>query len=110
MKTFNNVLNKILTFFRVKSRQQLKTFKDLEFEEMVSPLMSGKRARIHFPNGFGASVVSHTFSYGGKNGLYELAVLFQDEIHYDNPVANGDVIGHLKEETVTELLIKIQQL
>jgi hypothetical protein len=77
---------------------------------MVSPLMSGKKTRIHFENGFGASIVSHTMSYGGKNGLYELAVLFEDEIHYDNPVAQGDVRGYLTEEDVSELLIEIQNL
>jgi len=86
------------------------TFKDLVFEELVSPLMSGKKTRIHFENGFGASIVSHTMSYGGKDGLYELAVLFQDEIHYDNPVAHGDVRGYLTEEEVSELLIEIQNL
>jgi hypothetical protein len=88
----------------------MKTFKDLEFEEMVSPLMSGKKSRIHFENGFGASVVSHTFSYGGREGLYELAVLFEDDLHYDNPVAQGDVRGYLTEEEVTELLIEIQKI
>jgi hypothetical protein len=86
------------------------TFKDLVFEELVSPLMSGKKTRIHFENGFGASIVSHTMSYGGKDGLYELAVLFEDEIHYDNPVAHGDVRGYLTEEEVSELLIEIQNL
>ena len=88
----------------------MKTFKDLEFETMTSPLMSGKRARIHFDNKFGASVVSHDYSYGGKEGLYELAVLFDDEIHYDNPVAAGDVRGYLTEEEVTDLLTQIQKL
>jgi hypothetical protein len=89
---------------------KMKTFKDLEFEELVSPLMSGKRTRIHFENGFGASIVSHTMSYGGKDGLYELAVLFENELHYDNPVAQGDVRGYLTEEEVSELLIEIQKL
>ncbi len=86
------------------------TFKDLVFEELVSPLMSGKKTRIHFENGFGASIVSHTMSYGGKDGLYELAVLFDDEIHYDNPVAAGDVRGYLSEDEVSDLLIQIQKL
>ncbi len=86
------------------------TFKDLVFEELVSPLMSGKKTRIHFENGFGASIVRHSMSYGGKDGLYELAVLFEDEIHYDNPVAHGDVRGYLTEEEVSELLIEIQNL
>lgn len=88
----------------------MKTFNDLEFELMTDPYMSGKKARIYFENGYGASVVSHTFSYGGKQGLYELAVLFNDELHYDNPVAGGDVRGYLTEEAVNELLIQIQQL
>ena len=88
----------------------MKTFKDLEFEELKNEIMSGKRCRIHFENGWGASVVSHTFSYGGREGLYELAVLFEDELHYDNPVAHGDVRGHLTEEEVSELLIEIQKL
>ena len=77
---------------------------------MTSPLMSGKKARIHFDNKFGASVVCHELSYGGKEGLYELAVLFEDEIHYDNPVARGDVRGYLTEEDVSDLLIEIQNL
>lgn len=78
---------------------------------MSDEYMSGKKSRIHFDNGYGASVVSHTFSYGGKSGLYELAVLDKDgEIHYDNPVAGGDVKGYLTEEEVSELLIEIQKL
>lgn len=89
----------------------MKTFKDLEFEIMSDEYMSGKKSIIHFDNGYGASVVSHTFSYGGKSGLYELAVLDKDgEIHYDNSVAGGDVKGYLTEEEVSELLIEIQKL
>lgn len=88
----------------------MKTFNDLEFKTMTDPFMSGKMSRIYFDNGYGASVVSHTFSYGGKEGLYELAVLFNDELHYDNPVAGGDVRGYLTEEEVSDLLIQIQQL
>ena len=88
----------------------MKTFKDLEFEIMIDPFMSGKKSRIYFDNGYGASVVSHTFSYGGKSGLYELAVLKDDELHYDNPIANGDVRGFLTEDAVTELLSQIEKL
>jgi len=88
----------------------MKTFKDLQFKGMTDPYMSGKRSRINFDNGYGASVVSHTFSYGGKDGLYELAVLKNGDLHYDNPVAEGDVRGYLTEEEVSNLLIQIQQL
>lgn len=86
------------------------TFKDLQFEQLDNEYLSGKRCRIGFDNGFGASIVSHTKSYGGDEGLYEVAVLFDNEIHYDNPIANGDVIGYLNEEGVNEVIIKIQEL
>jgi hypothetical protein len=90
---------------------QIKTFKDLEFIEMKDLFYNGVQCRIQFDNGYGASIVSHNYSYGGKEGLYEIAVLDENgKIHYDNPVANGDVRGYLKPEEVTELLKQIQEL
>ncbi len=88
----------------------MKTFNDLEFETISDEFMSGKVSRIMFDNGWGASVVSHTFSYGGRDGKYELAVLDSNgELHYDNPVAGGDVQGYLDEDEVTYLLAAIQE-
>jgi hypothetical protein len=89
---------------------KMKTFKDLNFQSMDNEFYNGVKSRIVFENGFGASVVKHNYSYGGKEGLYELAVLFEDEIHYDNPIAAGDVRGYLTEEEVTDLLTQIQKL
>jgi hypothetical protein len=87
----------------------MKTFKDLEFKKHPFHV-DGIVSRIMFDNGFGASVVKHEFSYGGKNGLYELAVLDSNgEIHYDNPVAQGDVVGYLREEDVTDAMLVIQK-
>lgn len=87
----------------------MKEFKDLEFKDL--PDDSGIYSRTMFENGFGASVIRHKYSYGGKDGLYELAVLDTDgEIHYDNAVAEGDVHGYLNEEGVTNLLAHIQIL
>jgi len=85
----------------------MKTFKDLEF----SPYMdSGVKSHIKFDNGFGASVIRTDYSYGGKDGLYELAVIGKDgDITYDTPITN-DVIGYLKEEEVTKILGEIQLL
>lgn len=89
----------------------MKTFKDLEFIEMKDLFYNGVQCRIQFDNGYGASIVRHNYSYGGKEGLYELAVLDDNgKLHYDNPVANGDVRGYLKESEVTELLKQIQEL
>ena len=87
----------------------MKTFKDLEFVEHPSHI-GGVQARITFENGYGASVVKTPYSYGGKDGLYELAVLGTDgHLTYDTPVTR-DVIGYLRDIDVTEVMEKIQQL
>ena len=86
----------------------MKTFKDLEFKQ--HPSADGIISRITFENGYGASVVRHEYSYGGKDGLYELAVLDSDgELCYDTPITN-DVIGYLRDIDVTDVMEKIQQL
>jgi hypothetical protein len=86
----------------------MKSFNDLEFKEL--PDMSGRYCRVMFENGFGASVICHKYSYGGKDGLYELAILdTKGEITYDTPITN-DVIGYLTEEGVTAILAEIQLL
>lgn len=90
---------------------KMKKFKDIAFEIISDDFMKGKIGRIRFENGWGASVVSHTYSYGGPMGLYELAVLDSEgELHYENPIAQGDVRGHLTEDEVSDLLIEIQNL
>jgi hypothetical protein len=85
----------------------MKTFKDLEFKN--HPMGQGVQARIYFDNGYGASVVRSEHTYGGSDGLYELAVLKNGNITYDTPITD-DVIGYLTEEGVTEYLQKIQEL
>ena len=86
----------------------MKTFNDLEFNKLDS-FYNGVQARVIFENGYGASVVKHDFSYGGKDGLYELAVIKDDDLCYTTPVTT-DVEGYLSEEDVTELLKQIQEL
>lgn len=86
----------------------MNTFKDLQFKQ--HPIHDGIIARIIFENGYGASVVRHEYSYGGKDGLYELAVLNSDGVlTYETPITE-DVLGYLTTNEVTEILIKIQQL
>ena len=89
----------------------MKKFEDLEFDKISDePFMSGVRSRMVFENGYGVSVVSHTFSYGGKDGLFEIAVLDKKgEITYKTPVTN-DVIGHLNPDEVTEIMEHVQKL
>ena len=88
----------------------MKKFQDLPFESMDDTFMVGKKARMTFENGYGVSVVSHTYSYGGRDGLYEIAVLDSDDnLTYDTPVTN-DVIGYLTEEDVTDVMKQVQEL
>ena len=88
----------------------MKKFEDLDFKKLTDQFMSGVQARMMFENGFGVSVVSHTYSYGGKDGLFEIAVLDKKgELTYNTPVTN-DVIGYLKPEEVTEIMEHVQKL
>jgi hypothetical protein len=87
----------------------MKTFKDLEFVEHPNHI-EGVQARIQFDNGYGVSVVCSPYTYGGDNGLYELAVLDSEgHLTYATSVTD-DVIGYLRPEDVTDVMAKIQQL
>lgn len=65
--------------------------------------------RINFPNGYTASVVSHGYSYGGEQKLFEIAVMRDGEIVYDTPVTD-DVIGYLDFDEVARALEEIKAL
>jgi hypothetical protein len=81
-----------------------------EYLILSKPYQDGLLKRYMFNNGYGASVVSHSYSYGGNRGLFELAVLDKDgELTYDTPITD-DVIGHLTQEDVDVLLGKIKNL
>ena len=77
-----------------------------------------KKVKIHdghgfiyeFNNGFGASVVQHSGSYGGNQGLYEIAVLDSDgDLCYSTPITD-DVIGYANEDKVLDTLHRIKSL
>jgi len=62
-----------------------------------------------FDNGYGASVVSNFGSYGGKDGLFEVAVLKNGEMCYDTTITS-DVVGWLDFDGVADILQKIKAL
>lgn len=62
-----------------------------------------------YENGYGASVVKHEYSYGGKKGLWELAVQKDGELTYDTHITD-DVIGHLEWNEVLNILEDIKAL
>jgi hypothetical protein len=66
----------------------------------------GVQVLVKFPNGYGASIINHQFSYG-----VELAVLHEnnDKLCYATPVTD-DVIGHLDEERLLTVLRQIAAL
>ncbi|SVB33489.1 uncharacterized protein METZ01_LOCUS186343 [marine metagenome] len=71
---------------------------------------SGVQHVYKFPNNFGASVIKTDYSYGGKRGLWELAVLdANDDITYHTPITQ-DVIGHLAWKNVEKFLAEIKDL
>ena len=86
----------------------MKRFEDLVFSEL--PDGFGVQSRVVFENGYGASVVKGPHTYGGKIGLYEIAVLdIEGYITYETPVTS-DVIGYLRPEDVSDVMEKIQKL
>lgn len=65
--------------------------------------------RMDFPNGYGVSVVTGEFAFTDEDHPYELAIFKDGNICYDTHITN-DVIGHLTEEGVTEIMKKVQDL
>lgn len=96
-------------FLNPKKLNQMSKFKEFQSR----PVNGGIQYEAFFPNGYGVSVVKHEFSYGGRLGLWELAVLQggADDctICYDSPITD-DVIGHLTEEQVDGIVTVIQEL
>jgi hypothetical protein len=83
-------------------------FEELNFQQ--HPLGIGKQCIVMFPNGYSASIVQGPHTYGGSNGLYEIAIFGTDgEITYDTPITN-DVLGHLSEQEVEKTLTDIKNL
>lgn len=69
-----------------------------------------------FSNNFGASVIKGPYSYGGPEGLYELAVIRYVDgwegdftLRYDTPIGK-DVVGYLTRKEVNKYLKQILEL
>lgn len=84
--------------------------------DKVKFVNGGIQKLYKFPNGYGSSVVMHGFSYGGDEGLWELAVInnivgdFRKfDLCYDTEIAE-DVLGYLSDIQVEDILEKIENL
>ena len=85
----------------------MKKFTDLVFTP--NQHSGGVSCRLDFQNGYGASIVQSEYSYGGSEGLYEIAVLKEGSICYDTPITS-DVLGYLNENDVIEIINSIEAL
>jgi hypothetical protein len=87
------------------------TFSNLEFE--TDEL--GEQAFHIFDNHYGVSVVRGPYTYGGRKGLYELAVVYmapedkESQLVYDTPVTN-DIMGYLTPDNITDVMAQVEAL
>ena len=82
---------------------------DTIYLKETKEVMDGVQKLYSFTNGYGASVIKHKGSYGGDQGLWELAVLKGEELCYNTPITD-DVLGRLNDPEVDNYLIQISQL
>jgi hypothetical protein len=79
------------------------------------PLENGAVQKLYrFANNYGASVVKGEHTYGGDEGLWELAVItFKTDgeysLCYTTPITS-DVEGHLADDDVEVLLERVEAL
>ena len=115
MKNVNNILEEMENEFLValaKSKLEEMIKRDdpfIKFRTLLEDYNGGIHKEYQFDNGYGASVICHAGSYGGKKGLWELAVTLHGILCYDSVITN-DVLGHLTTEEVNEQLKAIKEL
>lgn len=67
------------------------------------------RFRVPNHDDMEVSVIRSSMTYGGSEGLFELAMLRNDKCCYDTPITD-DVIGWLDEEGVLNILEDVQRI
>jgi hypothetical protein len=82
-------------------------FEDIKFGK----LYDGKQAVIPFGD-YELSIVSHSSSYGGKDGLYEIAVFKDvDQVELPGITEAGDTVkGFLTEAGVMSIIKKMMTI
>jgi len=97
----------------------LEVLRFLFLSEFFEVVLTGPRENFkwlaRFPNGYGASVIRNTNSYGGDSGLFELAVMSpglspgSSEVDYTTPITS-DVRGFLSPGEAAALVWLISKL
>lgn len=99
----------------IKLRSVVAGMADLQAKTVTATAKNrngGVQYLFTFRNGYGASVVQSPYSYGGFEGMWELAVLdASGSIDYETPVTGGDgVIGWLTDDDVIAALTRVADL
>lgn len=85
-----------------------KDFAEIE-SVMFQHTYGGRRAWLMFPNGYGASIICTSFSYGSETAPWEVAVMTKDGVCYSTPLTD-DVIGHCTEADIVRICSEIFNL
>tara|TARA_Y100000385_G_C13105598_1_gene647496 strand:+ start:4541 stop:4822 length:282 start_codon:yes stop_codon:yes gene_type:complete len=80
------------------------TFNDITFNETLMP--KGIQAKIRF-GGYDLSIVQNEVSYGGRQGLYEIAIFKGDgQVEMPGITEEGDTVKGFLTESDVESIIK----
>tara|TARA_B100000683_G_scaffold181285_1_gene174603 strand:+ start:1605 stop:1988 length:384 start_codon:yes stop_codon:yes gene_type:complete len=90
-----------------RGAKKMKTFADIPFKETKMP--KGIQSILKFGDDYQLSIVKSDFSYGGKNGLYEIAVFTGDsQINMPGITEDHDTVkGYLTEDDVVGIVKKM---
>jgi hypothetical protein len=71
----------------------------------------GTQGLVVLNNGYTLSIVKGEHTYGGQNGLYEMAIFFEGDIVEEHPLLEytSGVVGWLDEREVEELIKKLRR-
>ena len=84
-------------------------FKDLVFQPHKNG--QGVQAVATFNNGFEVSVIRTMFSYGGKSGLFEVAIIDKatGKVNSNTDITD-DVLGWQDEKDIDKILAAVPQM
>ena len=68
-------------------------------EDLTNEL--GNRIRLKFQNGYELSIIQGPYTYGGSEGLYEIAI-FDETGVFEETILGDQVKGYLTKEEVME--------
>lgn len=81
-------------------------------DDLQLPNNDAERYIKNFDNGYSTSVIKNNMSYGGKQGLYEIGVFYEEAlVEVPGITEKGDSVrGWLEFEEVIDLLKKVEQM